>query len=224
MLTLWPPWSIWADMRTYINVSGTNDSVQRIYILLTSVPLIRYPAHAAALQVEIAVESVPGSEEQMDIFVTDDTEYKPLEWAVAFFPDCSGWWSYSRMPGCCLSSARPTSCKPPPSSSPCLCFLPPFGVRSVSTAVIVFTVGVVLEIVGKHIATLAISWIKARNPKMVFIPAQEIGHAIEKTAAFFVFVCGKILLGTLLDPPGACDVLRAVQPLPTSLKLRTRLG
>ena len=72
-------------MRTYINVSGTSDSVQRIYILLTSVPLIRYTAHAAALQVEIAVESVPESEEQMDIFVTDDTGYKLLESAVAFF-------------------------------------------------------------------------------------------------------------------------------------------
>ena len=89
---------------------------------------------------------------------------------------------------------------------------------------IVFTVGVVLEIVGKYLAALAISWIKARNPKTVFIPAQDIGHAIEKTAAFFVFVCGKILLGTLLDSPAAGRALRAVQLLPTSLKLRTRLG
>ena len=87
---------------------------------------------------------------------------------------------------------------------------------------VVFTVGVVLEIVGKHLAALAISWIKARNPKIVFIPAQEIGHAIEKTAAFFVVVCGEIMLGTLLDSPATCRVLKGVQRLPTSSKLRTR--
>ena len=103
------------------------------------------------------------------------------------------------MPGC-QSSAWPTLCKPPPSSSPCLSFLLLFGVQSVSTAVVVFTIGVVLEIVGKYLSALAISRIKARNPKMVFIPAQEIGHAIEKTVAFFMLVCGEILFGTLLDP------------------------
>ena len=83
---------------------------------------------------------------------------------------------------------------------PFLCFLPLFGVRFVSTAVIVSTVGVVLEIVGKYLSARAISWIKARSPKMVFIPVQEIGHAIEKTVASFVLVCGESLLGTLLDP------------------------
>ena len=45
---------------------------------------VGYAAHAAALQVEIAVESAPESEEQMNILVTDDTGYKPPEWAVAF--------------------------------------------------------------------------------------------------------------------------------------------
>ena len=68
---------------------------------------------------------------------------------------------------------------------PWLRLLPFFGVRSVSTAMIVVTVGIVLEIVGKYLTALAISWIKARNPKTVFVPAQEISHAIEKTVAFF---------------------------------------
>ena len=153
-------------MRTYISISGTDDFIQRIYILLTSVLLIGYTAHAAALQVAIAVESVAEPGEQMNIFVTDDTRYKPLVCVVALL------WLVVILAYAWLrqSSAQPTSCKQPPSSSPCLCFLPLFGVRSVSTAVVVFTVDIVLEIVGKYLAALAISWIKARNPKAGFIP------------------------------------------------------
>jgi hypothetical protein len=52
MLILWPPWSIWADVRSYINVSGTDDFVQRLYILLTSILLVGYTAQAAGLKVK----------------------------------------------------------------------------------------------------------------------------------------------------------------------------
>ena len=212
-------------MRTYINISGTDDFVQRIYILLTSVLLIGYTAHAAELQVEVEVEGVPESEGQMSIFIMDDIGYKNLEWAVAFFVAklirlllvFAYTWLLPKFCAAHLVQAATILV-------PCLCFLPLFGVRSVDTAVIVFTVGVVLEIVGKYVAARAISWIKARNPRVVFIPAQEIGHAIEKTVAFFVLICGEILLGKLLDPPAACRVLRGAQLLPMSLKLRARLG
>ena len=177
-------------MRTYLNVSGTDDFIQRIYIPLTSVLLIGYTTHAAALQVGIEVEGVPQSEEQMNIFVMDGIRYKPLEWAVAFLLVAKllqlvlilGYaWLLPKFCAAHLVQAITIH-------ATCLCFLPLFGVRSVSTAVIVFTVGVVLEIVGKYLAALAITWIKARNPKTVVIPAQEIGHAIEKTAAFFTLV------------------------------------
>ena len=213
-------------MRTYINISGTDDFIQRIYILLTSILLIGYTAHAAALEVEVEIEGAPESEEQMSIFIMDDIGYKNLEWAVAFFLVAklirlllvlAYAWLLPKFRAAHLVQAVAILV-------PCLCFLPLFGVRSVSTAVIVFTVGIVLEIVGKYLAALAISWIKARNPRNVFIPAQEIGHAIEKTAAFFVLITGEILLGTLLGSPVACRVLKGVQLLPMSLKLRARLG
>ena len=169
-------------MRTYINISGTDDFVQRIYILLPSVLLIGYTAHAAALQVEVELEGVPESEEQMSIFIMDDIGYKNLEWAVAFFlvaklvrllPVFAYAWRLPKFRAAHLVQTVAILV-------PCLCFLPLFGVRSVDTAVIVFTVGVALEIVGKYVAARAISWIKARNPRVVFIPAQEIGHAIGK--------------------------------------------
>ena len=201
-------------MHTYINISGTSDFIQRIYILLTCVLLIGSTARNASGN---RGRSVAESGEQMNIFVTDDTRYKPLVCVVALL------WlavilAYAKVP---RGPPRASRQHPRPRVS---AFFPLFGVRSVSTAVIVFTVGAVLEIVGKYLAALAISWIKARNPKTVFIPAQGTGHAIERTAAFFVLVCGEILLGTLLDSPAACRVLTGVQLFPTSFKLWTRLG
>jgi len=188
-------------MRSYINISGTDDFTQRLYILLTSILLVGYTAQAASLKVEREVEGAPESEEQRDVFVMDDQGYKTLEWAVAFFLMAKllrlvlmfGYvWLLPKFRAAHLVQAVTTLI-------PCICFLPLFGVRSVSAAVTVFTVGVVFEIIGKYLAALVISWIKARDPKRVFVPAQEIGHAIEKTSAFFVLVCGEILLGTLLD-------------------------
>lgn len=209
MLILWPPWSIWADMRSYINISGTDDFIQRLYILLTSLLLIGYTAQAAALRVEIEDAGIPESEEQKSVFIMDDQGYKTLEWAVAFFLLAKllrlalmfGYaWCLPKFRAAHLVQAVTVLV-------PCLCFLPLFGVRTVDAAVTVFTVGVVLEIVGKYIGALAISWINSRNPRNVFVPAQEIGHAIEKTSAFFVLVCGEVLLGTLLDLIHICSVI-----------------
>ena len=226
MLILWPPWAIWADMRSYINTSGTDDFIQRIYILLTSILLIGYTAQAAALRVELEVAGEPESEEQMSVFVMDDQGYKTLQWAVAFFLLARllrlaltlGYaWFLPKFRAAHLVQAANILV-------PCLCFLPLFAIRSVSTAMAVFIVGVVCEIAGKYLAALVISWIKARNPENVFVPAQEIGHAIEKTSAFFVLMCGEILFGTLLDFPTTFSALRGVQLLPTLLKVVMRSG
>ena len=174
---------------------------------------------------EIEVEGVPESEEQMNISVMDDIGYKTLDWAVAFILVAKllqlvlilGYaWLLPEFRAAHLVQSVTILV-------PCLRLLPFFSVWSVSTAMVVFIVGVVLEIVGKYLAALAISWIKPRNPQTVIVPAQEIGHAIEKIVAFFVLICGEILLGTLLDSTATCCA-EGVQLLPMSLKLRMRLG
>jgi hypothetical protein len=185
-------------MRSYINVSGTDDFIQRLYILLTSILLVGYTAQAAALKVEEELADVPESEEPRGVFVMDDAGYKALEWAVAFFLMAKllrlvlslgyAWW----LPRFRAAHAVQAIAL----LAPCICFLPLFIVRTVPAAVTIFTVGVVCEILGKYAAALIISSVKARDPAHVFVPAQEIGHAIEKTSAFFVLVCGEILLGT----------------------------
>jgi hypothetical protein len=213
-------------MRSYINISGTDDFIQRLYILLTSILLIGYTAQAAALKVEIEDESIPESEEVKGVFVMDDLGYKTLEWAVAFFLLAKllrlalmfGYaWRLPKFRAAHLVQAVTTLI-------PCLCFLPLFGVRTVGAAVTVFTVGVVFEIVGKYLGALAITSIKTRDPKRIFVPAQEIGHAIEKTSAFFVLVCGEILLGKLLDHIHIFRALRGVQLWPSLLGGRIKLG
>jgi hypothetical protein len=200
MLILWPPWSIWADMRSYINISGTDDFIQRFYILLTSILLVGYTAQAAALKVEIDVEGRP--EPDKGVFIMDDQGYKTLDWAVAFFL-LAKLLRLALMFGnaWCLPKFRAAHIVHGVSVFiPCLCFLPLFVVRTVDSALIVFTLGVVLEIIGKYLAALVIGLINSRDPKRVFVPAQEIGHAIEKTSAFFVLVCGEFLFGKPLDP------------------------
>jgi len=59
----------------------------------------------------------------------------------------------------------------------------------------VFIFGVVLDVLGKYLAGLVVH-LRAtdKNGQHSFIPALEIGHVIEKTAAFFVLVAGEILI------------------------------
>jgi low temperature requirement protein LtrA len=49
ILVFYPAWSIWTDVRSYINVSGTDDVAQRMYILVTMMLLIGYAANAAGI-------------------------------------------------------------------------------------------------------------------------------------------------------------------------------
>ncbi|UZJ54017.1 hypothetical protein CBS101457_003337 [Exobasidium rhododendri] len=63
ILVFYPAWSIWTDVRGYINVSGTDDVTQRLYILLTMMLLVGYAANATGIIIGEPVEdNVVGSE------------------------------------------------------------------------------------------------------------------------------------------------------------------
>jgi len=49
ILVFYPAWSIWTDVRGYINVSGTDDVAQRMYILITMMLLVGYAANATGI-------------------------------------------------------------------------------------------------------------------------------------------------------------------------------
>lgn len=54
ILCFYPAWSIWTDVRSYINVSGTDDVWQRIYVLLIMILLSGYAANATGIIIEKA--------------------------------------------------------------------------------------------------------------------------------------------------------------------------
>ena len=60
VLVFYPAWSIWTDVRGYINVSGTDDVVQRIYILVVMILLVGYAANATGIIIEKAEGDLTG--------------------------------------------------------------------------------------------------------------------------------------------------------------------
>lgn len=49
VLVFYPAWSIWTDVRSYINVSGTDDVWQRMYLLIIMILLVGYAANATGI-------------------------------------------------------------------------------------------------------------------------------------------------------------------------------
>lgn len=56
VLVFYPAWSVWSDVRSYINVSGTDDVWQRLYILLIMLLLTGYAANATGIIIKEANE------------------------------------------------------------------------------------------------------------------------------------------------------------------------
>jgi low temperature requirement protein LtrA len=70
ILCFYPAWSVWSDVRAYINVSGTDDVWQRIYILLNMILLVGYSANACG----IVIEKVEGAAEEALEIETGDAD------------------------------------------------------------------------------------------------------------------------------------------------------
>ncbi|KAG8998575.1 hypothetical protein FRB94_001407 [Tulasnella sp. JGI-2019a] len=57
ILIFYPSWSIWSDVRNYINTSGTDDVVMRIYMFIIMCLLLGYSANVSAIKIEKAGEA-----------------------------------------------------------------------------------------------------------------------------------------------------------------------
>ena len=62
VLEYFPTWSVWMDVRTFLNVSGTDDVKERVGLLAYMILLNGYSANAAALQITHA-----GTPEQLGL-------------------------------------------------------------------------------------------------------------------------------------------------------------
>jgi hypothetical protein len=186
--------------------SGTDDVIQRLYILISSFLLVGYTAQGAS------VELMAHESKDAESTTTGETSHTPiglenaaiseegyiaLRSAIGFFLVAKGLriltllvyaWALPRFRVAHLVQAFFTII-------PCLFFFRLFFVSSVIDAMAVFALGVVLDIVGKYLAGVVVHMgVKKKNKHKFFIPALEIGHVIEKTAAFFVLVTGEILI------------------------------
>jgi hypothetical protein len=56
VLIFYPSWSIWSNVRDFINHSGTDDILQRLYVLLNMIVLLGYSANATSIEVEHTAE------------------------------------------------------------------------------------------------------------------------------------------------------------------------
>ncbi|PWN46711.1 hypothetical protein IE53DRAFT_322468, partial [Violaceomyces palustris] len=53
-LLFWPSWSVWTDVRTYLNTSGTDDVKERLFLLGWMIILCGYSANASGVKIEYA--------------------------------------------------------------------------------------------------------------------------------------------------------------------------
>lgn len=215
-LMFWPPWSIWADMRSYLNVSGTDDFVQRAYILISSLLLMGYTAQGASIELHteeagsFQEESTPSHKHSVkkvlsklvgrsaleDMTISNDG-YAALRAATAFFLVAKAIRILLLLAYAITLPRFRTAhlVQVVFTLIPCLIFLRMFWVNDVVGAMEVFVIGFGLDLIGKYVAGIVVhSGSSRKNRHKFFIPALEIGHVIEKTTAFFVLVAGEILI------------------------------
>ncbi|BEJ13712.1 hypothetical protein CspHIS471_0308860 [Cutaneotrichosporon sp. HIS471] len=92
ILTFWPSWSVWEEARRYSNVSGTDDLVHRLWVLIGMLCILGYTANASAIPLSGEAQAAAGevvallmrAEGAAASAVVED-EHSPVRAAAAFF-------------------------------------------------------------------------------------------------------------------------------------------
>ncbi|PWN32444.1 uncharacterized protein FA14DRAFT_181133 [Meira miltonrushii] len=74
VLCFYPAWSVWSDLRSYMNVSGTDDVWQRMYTLLVMCLLVGYAANATGIRIEKQVHAGDADDGQFHHGVTETVQ------------------------------------------------------------------------------------------------------------------------------------------------------
>lgn len=171
--------------------------------------MIGYTAQGASINVGVAETRISDLRRNLHQTVISREGYEALRAATGFFIAAkvlrlimlgSYAWALPRFRVPHLTQAFFTSL-------PCLVFIRLFFVSEVADAMGVFIFGVVLEVSGKYMAGLVLHLgATEKNKPHFFIPALELGHVIEKTAAFFVLVAGEILIAVSYVAHEKCEI------------------
>ncbi|GAA6022552.1 hypothetical protein JCM10207_006583 [Rhodosporidiobolus poonsookiae] len=62
IISFWLAWSVWHDVRLFLNISGTDDVPQRAYLLLVMALLLGFCANASAIEIECGESSAATGE------------------------------------------------------------------------------------------------------------------------------------------------------------------
>jgi hypothetical protein len=167
------------------NQSGTDDLLQRAYILATSLLLLGYTAQAAGMEIEHFTNEETG---HTSLEISEDG-FHALQAAAAFFLIAKLlrlflylWYAYY------LPKFRTSHCLQALFSTlSCCLFIPLFFAHSTSLAVVLPALAMLLDILCKYVMGVAIHWFGDHHRTgQIFIPALSIEHLIERTTAFVV--------------------------------------
>jgi len=197
IVLFFPSWTVWQDTRAFVNMSGTDDTFQRLYILFNMGLLLGYSANASAIEFP---SSTAGSD---DSDIDKELGLPTLRAAVLFFlvarlvrlaltvvyalylPKFRKAQLYSAL-GIFLQSAF---------------YFPLIWVRSNPSIWTLMSLGIVCEIVQRYSAGLIAQPHRWRNVNPLVmranaecIPAYNIEHHIERQSQFVIVVLGEAVL------------------------------
>ncbi|GAA5873874.1 hypothetical protein JCM8547_008627 [Rhodosporidiobolus lusitaniae] len=204
-------WSIWQDVRQFINVSGTDDLAQRLFVLLIMALLLGFSANASAVAIECgAVESTESSAEAGEAGETSHERRAffhqfeaALGEAVNFDSSCElveGWWKSAR-------------------TEPGFLGFPLMALETPKLFVILPIVAISLDFLSSFTVPLILrfthatpcgaafsSWREDHGRRKGhmhnFVPAVNVDLVIERMKLFVVVVLGEMILNVAFTASG----------------------
>ncbi|KAL1408821.1 hypothetical protein Q8F55_005635 [Vanrija albida] len=212
ILTFYPSWSVWQEATRYSNVSGTDDLLHRLWVLVGMGCLLGYSANATAIEIHPSRSELAFDHSAMQAAVAFWLVVKATRVVVL-------WWYAYRLPafriyhilhgvGVLL---------------PMLVYLPLIWVTSRPAQIALATVAIIVDLVRLDSVALII-WGRLNQyrrfrreraagadpqrgaaggsigrvdlPSMKF-PAINIEHSIERSGAFVVIVLGELVMNML---------------------------
>lgn len=183
LLTFWPAWHIWSDLREIMNSFYTDDIVQRAAILWVMAMLVLYANNASEIAEINALRTTAGA-------------YMVARFTVAMALLVSSFASYQHR----IQSRIAASfilvglllCIP--------LFFEEISIRGK------------IAVVAVIIAYQEISWLVAFGPwikealNLTYSTAVDISHEIDRLAAFFIIILGEFLYGIVVGSPAGIGV------------------
>ncbi|CUA75340.1 hypothetical protein RSOLAG22IIIB_05843 [Rhizoctonia solani] len=214
VLIFYPTWSLWSEFRNFINASGTDDILQRLAVLWLMALLVGYTANASAIlpgapqsaeastgAVHVALGNVlaqaSGEQSTSEAVASRYTRDPALVTATAFFLVAKLsrvalliWYSIA------LPLFRPTFIMQVMFQmfNFFIC-LPLLVVRSPAAIITLASLGIATDYLLRRVHICAYE--KSREKIAPYIPATNIEHFIERTAAFVVIVLGEVVLSVV---------------------------